>query len=470
MGVACDDKPALKRFFKKKPLPWENIVDDKQRGGIAETLGVMAFPTTVLLGKDGKVIGTNLHGGRLARALTKHLELDDETTAKLNGALKAGHGASRDHDTDDKAGMVARQSWSAVGDWVRRRRRGQRWQRSLPRNEAVPGRSLVGSGSAVRKGLQGSRQRQECVLSKAEFAKRHPVIESYVGVPVGPGPMPEDPGKNYALFTGSDQPIDDRSIMGAMFHRSEDSGTVLKVKLEDIPQSVSDSKPNAAPGERTVEDLVKATVVLAGDDGRGFFTGGAVLVSSDGLALTNYHVAQSLERGKVTGLTSDGKPHAVLEFIAGNKKRDVALIRLEGTDFPHVAIAGSTPKMGDDLVMIHHSENRFFTYDRGYVVRHPLVGENPWMEISADYAPGGSGCGIFNKQHELIGLVSMIQFGTGPELAEPFEGDEGFGPGGPEGSDQEGSDGSMGPSERGLLMVKHAVPVSAIHGLWSEKK
>jgi hypothetical protein len=40
------------------------------------------------------------------------------------------------------------------------------------------------------------------------------------------------------------------------------------------------------------------------------------------------------------------------------------------------------------------------------------------MEISGEYAVGGSGCGIFNKHHQLVGLVSTIAYGTGPELAK----------------------------------------------------
>ncbi|MFO0942190.1 MAG: hypothetical protein U0930_15750 [Pirellulales bacterium] len=43
------------------------------------------------------------------------------------------------------------------------------------------------------------------------------------------------------------------------------------------------------------------------------------------------------------------------------------------------------------------------------------------MEISAPFAPGGSGCGIFNQELQLIGLVCYISIGDGPSIAsEPL--------------------------------------------------
>jgi hypothetical protein len=111
--------------------------------------------------------------------------------------------------------------------------------------------------------------------------------------------------------------------------------------------------------------------------------------------------------------------------------------------------------------MVHHSGNRFFTYDRGYIMRFPVLGKYPWMEISADYAPGGSGCGIFNEKRELIGLVSIIQYGDGPTLSEDFDvqADEGW--------IEEGDtvDENM-QSMDSMLLLKHAVPLSAIRSLW----
>ncbi len=312
-------------------------------------------------------------------------------------------------------------------------------------------------------------------ISKAEFENRHEAIENAMGAGYLGGDAfdhPDDPGKDFVPCLGLDQPTHDGKIMGAVFHRFiglvEDASIKWppRTKLSRVPESLDVNLVQQGNFEEpSVRNLIDATVIVSGGNEMGFFTAGAVLISEDGLALTNYHVAEFLEEGKMAGMTADGKCHPVVEFLAGNQDRDVALIRLKGNGFSFVKVAANSPKVGDNLEMIHHSENRFFTYDRGYVMRHPVLGEYPWMEISADYAPGGSGCGIYNDKRELVGLVSIIQYGDGPTLAESLDME----------SDDEswfGQDGNEDDQNmqagKAMLLVKHAVPLSAIRSLWKD--
>jgi len=96
-------------------------------------------------------------------------------------------------------------------------------------------------------------------------------------------------------------------------------------------------------------------------------------------------------------------------------------------------------------------------------MRYPMIGTDPWMEISADYAPGGSGCGIFNANNELVGLVSMVTFGDGPTLGEPMDMDE---IAEQEKLEMEEDYQEEGPQDPTMLLVKHAVPLVAIQGLF----
>jgi hypothetical protein len=114
--------------------------------------------------------------------------------------------------------------------------------------------------------------------------------------------------------------------------------------------------------------------------------------------------------------------------------------------------------MADSIIMIHHTENRFYTYDRGYIKRYPMIGKKPWMEISADFAPGGSGCGVFNANHELVGLVSMIMMGDGPTIARQDLSKP------PEDESADGTDGFVA-SDGAMVVVKLAVPLTAIREL-----
>lgn len=299
-------------------------------------------------------------------------------------------------------------------------------------------------------------------LSKAEFELREDAIRHFLGEDYFESDGTEDivdPGEDYVPFRGLDQAMNDEATYGALYHRYYE---VIENKDRDWPQPKLSAIPKRSeidlasieqsPQKSSVEDLVDATLMLAGGNDH-FFNGGAVVISTDGLALTNHHIAKEMRRSKLVTMNSRGRRHRVIELIAADKERDIALVRLEGKNFKPVKIASAAPKMGDDLVMIHHSENRFYTYDRGYVMRHPILGGHQWMEVSADYAPGGSGCGIFNQKHELVGLVCLIQYGDGPWLAKGF--------------DTTGNGDSSTQDDSTFLLVKHAVPLSAIKSLFS---
>lgn len=169
--------------------------------------------------------------------------------------------------------------------------------------------------------------------------------------------------------------------------------------------------------ENTLQDIINASVVLSigKEDVHG--RAGGVIISEDGLMVTNFHVAKSLGEKRMTAMTPDGKSYRVVEFLAGNSRRDVALLRLEGSDFPFVGIAPAAPQVADDYVTIHHSEGRFFTYDKGYIMRYAHHMNQRFVEVSADYAPGGSGCGLFDSRNRLFGLVCQV-FRNRPDRKE----------------------------------------------------
>jgi hypothetical protein len=262
-------------------------------------------------------------------------------------------------------------------------------------------------------------------LSEAEFEERHAAIEKVIGPTDS---APDDPGRSYKPYQGPGMPLDDVKTYGAMYARYgeliadnaawEASGW-RTVVLSEIPKSI-DLGGKLAVGQATVSSSVdrvsQATaIVVGGGSPDRMLAAGAVLISPDGLALTNYHVAEVFN-DKLMALLADGRVARVTKFLAGDRRADIALVQLEGRDFPWAPIATTAPKAADDLYLVHHTENRYYTYDRGYVKRHVVAKDTPWMEIDGDYGPGGSGCGIYNSNHELIGLVSLIMAGDGADI------------------------------------------------------
>ena len=236
-----------------------------------------------------------------------------------------------------------------------------------------------------------------------------------------------DPDSGQALFSSLRRPVDDLKIhntVGRIYAEQleQDEQSWLdsgwsKVDLASVPASAKIELPKADAEPLSLDRICRATGVVAlGGSMQNLSTGGAVIISPEGLATTNFHVA-SLINDRIVIVLSDGTVARVIKIIAGNPNTDVAIVQLDKQNLPWIPIAESEPVMADTIQMLHHSESRYYTYDTGYVKRYPLLGHLPWMEISADFAPGGSGCGIYNTKHELVGLVAIITMGDGPYIA-----------------------------------------------------
>ena len=143
---------------------------------------------------------------------------------------------------------------------------------------------------------------------------------------------------------------------------------------------------------------------------------GGVIVSPDGLILTNYHVvdrSESKGTKAIFVMSYDGKAFPIAEILAASESADVALIKIE-SDSPLTAspIAEESPRPLSELFILSHPRNQFYVLTQGIVSRYATLGmgsqRTDWMEVTADFGGGSSGCGVFNANSELIGLVSRV--------------------------------------------------------------
>jgi len=75
IGVSLDeDKAALKQFIERNKMPWPQYFDGKGWANeIAQRFGIGSIPATFLIGKDRKVVASNLRGEALEEAVTEAL-------------------------------------------------------------------------------------------------------------------------------------------------------------------------------------------------------------------------------------------------------------------------------------------------------------------------------------------------------------------------------------------------------------
>ena len=142
--------------------------------------------------------------------------------------------------------------------------------------------------------------------------------------------------------------------------------------------------------------------------GSGFF------ITADGYAVTNNHVVQNAENVQV--MTDDGKMYSA-KVIGTDQRTDVALIKVEGNDFPYVKLADHTPRVGDWVLAVGNSFGLGGTVTAGIVsARGRDIGAGPYddfIQIDAPVNKGNSGGPTFDVDGNVIGVDTrdLLAFG-----------------------------------------------------------
>ena len=143
-----------------------------------------------------------------------------------------------------------------------------------------------------------------------------------------------------------------------------------------------------------------------------------VVIDESGLALTNSHVLRKRDDIITEGFMAmdyRGRCFEVEEVLAADPDSDIALVRLKanGHKFYAAPIAEALPMPTTEIRMVSHPSGEFFVMTKGEVSRHirtrNLKSNLTWMEVTADFGGGSSGCGVFNSAGEVVGIASRIK-------------------------------------------------------------
>jgi len=142
------------------------------------------------------------------------------------------------------------------------------------------------------------------------------------------------------------------------------------------------------------------------DKWHGSFAGG-VLIGPGGIGVTCHHVLDVRDAGGFAAMDRDGTVYRLKRVLASSRAEDIAIFQLEDCPLPPVTLAPAA-EPGDTIHVLSHPDSHFFTYTRGVVARYHLVGRAAvkQMQITADFARGSSGCGIFDEEGRLAGIVA----------------------------------------------------------------
>jgi serine protease Do len=143
--------------------------------------------------------------------------------------------------------------------------------------------------------------------------------------------------------------------------------------------------------------------------------GSGFLISSDGLVLTNAHVVDGAK--EVTVKLSDHREFKA-KVLGADKSSDIAVLKIDGHDFPSVRIGDSDQLgVGDYVLAIGEPFGLEETATAGIVSAKgrslPGDGYVPFIQTDAAVNPGNSGGPLFDANGSVVGINAQIYTNSG---------------------------------------------------------
>ena len=151
-------------------------------------------------------------------------------------------------------------------------------------------------------------------------------------------------------------------------------------------------------------------------EGSGFF------ISADGYAVTNNHVINNAKTVQV--ITDDGR-NLPAKVIGADPNTDLALIKVDGHNFPFVKFADREPRTGDWVIAVGNPFGLGNTVTAGVVsARGRDIGSGPYddfIQIDAPINKGNSGGPAFDITGNVIGVNTAIYSPSGGSVGIGFD-------------------------------------------------
>ena len=151
-----------------------------------------------------------------------------------------------------------------------------------------------------------------------------------------------------------------------------------------------------------------------GRESYGASTGSGVILSEDGYIVTNRHV---IEDGDKIEVTLNDKREFVATLVGTDPSTDLALIKIEATDLPHLPFGNSDKlSVGEWVLAVGNPFNLESTVTAGIVsakgrninILEDQYSIESFIQTDAAVNPGNSGGALVNSRGNLIGINTAI--------------------------------------------------------------
>ncbi|MBO1224839.1 MAG: tetratricopeptide repeat protein [Candidatus Scalindua sediminis] len=164
-----------------------------------------------------------------------------------------------------------------------------------------------------------------------------------------------------------------------------------------------------ADANRIFKENSKAVVVVTAYDEKGnaISQGSGFIVRRDGAVVTNYHVISKARDIKVK---AGDKVFDVEGLIFTDKENDLVILKAKARDMPVVKLGViEKANIGEHVYVISSPEGLENTISDGLLSGIRKIDEKrEILQITAPISPGSSGGPVFNRNGEVIGVVTFL--------------------------------------------------------------
>jgi S1-C subfamily serine protease len=163
--------------------------------------------------------------------------------------------------------------------------------------------------------------------------------------------------------------------------------------------------------EKVEPGVVRVNVKTADGEGHG----SGFVVDADGIVVTNHHVIAGGKEAEV--IFANNETAKVLGTFLFDKKRDIAILKIDKKGLPVLKVAEKTPRKGESVVACGAPRGLNFSYSEGIIsaVRvgkdmAEFVGEElpgTWLQTTAPISPGNSGGPLINRKGEVVAANTL---------------------------------------------------------------
>ena len=164
-----------------------------------------------------------------------------------------------------------------------------------------------------------------------------------------------------------------------------------------------------ADAEKIFRENNKAVVVVVAYDavGKAISQGSGFIVRRDGVIVTNYHVISNARSIKIK---AGNKTFNVEGLINLDKENDIAILKINVTNLPIVKLGNlAKSSIGEKVYVIGSPKGLENTISDGILSgKREIAAHKVIIQITAPVSPGSSGGPLFNKNGEVIGVVTFL--------------------------------------------------------------